>query len=315
MLAVGLGAFNLWRFAYYGQPFPNTFYAKQSTFAEELAGGTRYVVHFFEHGGPYALVGAGLPFLAWTRRFDRRIAVAAWAAAGHLGYVAVIGGDWMIDYRFILPVLPLLAFLLQESLWGALDRLAAAPAVRRAVTALALGALLCWNLEPLYSSNWANGSYRTKRERAYWNALEARRIGEHLDRALPPDALIAIEWAGIIPYYVRQPVFDIFGLNDADILRQDFPGSRMGRKITPEYLVARDPDVILVVAVLFETAEAARAGIDLRPEGTWIHDFFETLQGPAYGYEVAVTRLADGAYYPFLIQGGVEWRGSVDVDG
>jgi hypothetical protein len=220
----------------------------------------------------------------------------------------------MIDYRFILPVLPLLAFLLQETLWGAVDGLPSVSA-RRALAVAGISALLAWNLQPLILGDWASGARRTKREGAYWNAGEAKRIGQHLDQALPPDALIAVEWAGIIPYYARQPVVDIFGLNDADIMAQDFPGSRMGRMPTPEYLAARGPDVIVVVAVLFDTLEAARAGIDLRPKDTKIQQLFETLQDPTFGYEVAVTRLADGTYYPFLIRRDVEWRAAVDVGG
>jgi hypothetical protein len=77
----------------------------------------------------------------------------------------------------------------------------------------------------------------------------------------------------------------------------------------------RDPDVIIVVAALFETPEEARAGIDLRPEGTWIESFYESLRSPTYGYEVAVTKVADDSYYPFLIKRNVTWRPAVDVGG
>ena len=326
----GLVIFNAWRYVYYGQPFPNTFYAKQSTFAEEFAGGTRYVVDFFRNGGPYGLLTLGIPFVAGGKLLlavlclpllvvlcpprrdrpfpERRTAVAAWTAAGHLGYVTLIGGDWMIDYRFILPVLPCLAFLLQEALWGAARLIPGGPLPRRAVAGLAIVGLVAWNLMPLADSPWRDGSRREKRPGAYWNAPDARVIGQHLSNALPPDALIAVEWAGIIPYYVRQPVFDIFGLNDADIMAQDFPGSRMGRAITPEYLVERDPEAVIVVARLFDSEEAARAGIDLRPDGSWIASFFDTLRGPEFGFEVAVTQVDENHWYPFLVKPGWDWR-------
>ena len=343
VLVVGLVVFNAWRYGYYGHPFPNTFYAKQSTFRAEFEGGTRYVMDFFRTGGPYGLLTLGVPFAAeavtrrglllvqgalllvlfcvpllaavprFGARIERRVGIAAWTTAGHLGYVTLIGGDWMVDYRFILPVLPLLAFLLQQGLWLVLGWAMPSSRTRRAVAWAAVFSLLLWNVQPLYRSNWTNGVYHTKRPAAYWNAAEAREIGRHLDQALPPDALIAVEWAGIIPYYVRQPVFDIFGLNDADIMLQDFPGSRMGRAITPEYLVERNPQVVIVVAVLFDTPEAALAGIDLRPEGAWIETFFSALRSPEFGYEVAVTKVAEGSYYPFLIQADVEWRDRVDV--
>jgi hypothetical protein len=286
---------------------------------------TRYVLDFFRTGGPYGLLTLGIPFL-WAAgapylllallcvpvlavfvRVERRVCLAAWTAAGHLGYVTLIGGDWMIDYRFALTVLPLLAFLLQEGLWAATDRVPA-PGPRRALAGVAIAALLAWNLVPLVKSPWIDGSRREKHQNAYWNAVDARSIGHHLDRALPPDALVAVEWAGIIPYYLRQPVFDIFGLNDADIMKQDFRGSRMGRAITAEYLVQRDPKVLIVVARLFETEQAAREGIDLRPEGAWIDDFYDELRQPPYGYEVAVSHVGEDAWYPFLVKPGYDWR-------
>ena len=67
-----------------------------------------------------------------------------------------------------------------------------------------------------------------------------------LDTRLAPGSLVALEWAGIMPFYMRQEVLDIFGLSDKTITSSDrFPGSPMGRGITPEFLVSRNPDIVI----------------------------------------------------------------------
>ena len=302
VLGVGLLAYNGWRLGYYNAPLPNTFYVKQTSLQEDLHGGLKYMKGFARDGGPYLLLALLVPLTVW--RASRVTKAAAWVALGHVGYVISVGGDWMVDYRFVLPTLPLFCLLMQEGLFGIRDRFARPGHPAPKAVTLAMGAVLSLvflcNLTPLVRSEWHRGTRHAGG--AYWHAGEARTIAKHLDAALPADSLVATEWAGIIPFYMRQPIFDIFGLNDSQIMARgdEFPGSKMGRGITPEYLVERSPDLVIVVARLFPTVAKARAGIDGRPEGTRIKDFYRALRDPAHGYELCVVQVGPGAYWPCL---------------
>jgi hypothetical protein len=313
VLGVGLATYNAWRISYYGELLPNTFHAKQSTLQKDVVGGLNYLRLFFTTGGPYALVLVFLPLLA--RRPSRAVKLAAWTSAGHLLYVVAVGGDWMVYHRFVVPVLPFLCLLLQEGLWSLTDWLTEKgwPARRSGLLASAVAAvLLAWNASTIASSRWIGGE--AFRRGPYWHAADAREVARYLDGHLPADALVATEWAGIIPYYMRQPIFDIFGLNDTAVISGDFPGSKMGRGITPEYLAGRSPDVVIVVSRVFPTFEEALAGLDARPPSL-VKDLYAALASPTYGYEPCVMKIGERGYWPCLVRSGSAWRQGLCVGG
>ena len=272
----------------------------------------RYVSRFAVSGGPYALLVVLFPLVA--RRASRAVRLAAWIAAFQVAYVVAVGGDWMVYYRFLLPVLPLVCWLFQETLRrvrsDALEAGVLSPGLDRPLGIAAVVVLLVWSSVPLATSRWTKPGSHT--EGTYWRADHAQIIGEHLDRTLAPDALVATEWAGIIPFHMRQPILDIFGLNDGDISSREFPGSTMGRGITPEYLVERRPDLVIVTALIHPTIEAAREGIDARPPGR-IQRFYASLREPEHGYELCVTEIEGHGFWPFLIRSDHPDRGRLCV--
>ena len=120
-LLAGLVAYNGWRLAFYGDPLPNTFYAKSHALTAQLAEGVSYLLRFATRGGPVVVLLLA-PFLL-AGKWRRTTKLCAWVIAGHLAYVVVVGGDWMPYYRFVLPVLPLLCVLVQEGFWATIERL------------------------------------------------------------------------------------------------------------------------------------------------------------------------------------------------
>ena len=143
----------------------------------------------------------------------------------------------------------------------------------------------------------------------YWHPEEARQIAQAISPRLPEDSLVAVEWAGIMPFYLRQPVLDIFGLSDREITSGQFPGTMMGRGITPEYLAGRHPDLVVYSArVSPSAAEAALVGPAVRGEGLWITRFYDSLLRPEHGYTRCVVRLAEGRYWPVLARRDLEFR-------
>lgn len=307
VLGVGLVVYNAWRIGYYGKPLPNTFYAKQSTLGEDVRMGLAYWRNFARHGGPYLMLMLLTPFLLW--RPSRGVKLCVWMCVGHFCYVTAVGGDWMKYFRFVLTVLPLMCFLMQEGLWRAGERLerVLSRQVATALVSILVVGVLGWNLRPLLSSGWVGGLEH--RRGPYWHAEDARDVARYLDRSLPPDAFVATEWAGIIPYYMRQPILDIFGLNDSEIIESDFPGSKMGKGITPEYLVKRSPDLVIVVARIFPTAEEALASLDNRPEGTNVKKFYAALELPEHGYRPCVAKVREGGFWACLVRSGFSVEG------
>ncbi len=131
--------FLAWRFLYYGDLLPNTFYAKSA--GEPYPGqGWFYVELFF--AAYWVLVPALLAALLmpwWARRGPMPWLVV-WFVVPYLGFVVWVGGDFMFA-RFCLPVVPLLYVALEL----AVRRIAPAGAAWRAVAcAVVAAATLCF---------------------------------------------------------------------------------------------------------------------------------------------------------------------------
>lgn len=317
VFGAGMLLYNGWRLYFYeGYLLPNTFYTKVSQSRwDEIGLGIDYLWLFVQMGGPFALLGVLLPLVA--RRASKTMVLAFGVAGFHLLYVLVVGGDWMPYFRFILTVLPLLCFLLAESLWLAGDMVAAKlpdSGLRKPATAGAVALVLAVGLAPLARSRyvdhwrqdgvWEWGKVDGPWDGPYFGHEDAMTIGRFLDQTLPADTLVCTEWAGIIPFYMRQPVFDMFGLSDKGVIEGGFPGGRMGRAITQEFLVQqRNPSLVVYCGRIYDTIEEARPGIDVRGahKGQWIHDFFTELAHGDWGFVNCVVKL-DGGYWPVLIK-------------
>ncbi|HEY0605929.1 MAG TPA: hypothetical protein VGD58_23600 [Herpetosiphonaceae bacterium] len=111
--------FFAWRFFYYGDLLPNTFYAK-------TGGGLPQAIRGLAHAGSFALFAGG-PVLAlllilaairfvrdWRARSDQLIWQSfTWLVIGiYTAYIISVGGDHFPGYRFFVPVLPFLVLLM-----------------------------------------------------------------------------------------------------------------------------------------------------------------------------------------------------------
>lgn len=251
--------FLLWRYSYYGDWLPNTFYVKTAG-TGRFALGARYLLSFAaEYPALVALAAAGIPAgLAAARGSASRslvIHMTVLLALMHL-YIAWAGGDYMALYRFHVPLLPFAALLAAAALRGAADvlqrlapRRAPQAAAAVAVAAALLGAAF---FAPSLAS--ARGEKRSdavvplrtmKRNTALWVAA-GKALGEHVWA----DAVIATPAAGAIPYYSALATIDQSGLNDRHTARvewepwiADKPGH--GKIATKQYILERSPDIIV----------------------------------------------------------------------
>jgi len=236
-IAVVLVALTTWRLAYYGDPLPNTFYAKTGGMGW-AAGGAYLRHHAGGHPGLWLAALGGLPLAVRSRHG----AALSAACLGFVVYVASIGGDFKPTGRFILPVTALLGAM------GAVG-LRQLPARGGLVAAVVvLGTTLVQLPDVMrQASQWADIRHA--------NLASRQLVGEFLRAQLPPDTLIAIHSAGAIPFYSRLPTIDMWGLTDRHIARAPIPEHGIGlvghERGDPAYVFGRDPAMYLPEDKLF----------------------------------------------------------------
>lgn len=228
------------RVAYYGDIVPNTFHAKVGD-PSQLAGtaasrGLAYLGTTMWTCVPLMaswLVAMGL--LARTPREVARpglVRDALALLAFFVAYVIAVGGDFKGTGRFFIPMLPLFAAVTARGLRGAPRW--AAPAIAAAAVA--------WSVPHFLSmAHFAD---------RFAGELQTRQMaGERLAEITPPETLIAVHAAGVLPFYAGRPTLDMWGLNDAHIARaevDDFGKGTAGHERHDyAYVLSRAPDLIL----------------------------------------------------------------------
>ncbi len=235
--ALTLGLLVAWRLWYYGYPLPSTYYVKiAGHLFDRLPAGLNALWAVGMSQGLVVHVSVLTCSVGWAmaqrgRRAFEQLRFEACFGFAWICYFVYLGGDVLFD-RFLVPIFPLgvLLALRWSEEWSGKPP----PNARLLVLALVLGAA---HLTPLVVDN--RMSYQMdKYDR--WTTL-----GRHL-RAEHPDALLAIDAAGKVPFYSGLKTIDMMGLNDEHIAHGDpRPGFRVGHnKFDPDYVLGRSPDLI-----------------------------------------------------------------------
>jgi hypothetical protein len=222
------------RLVYYGDPLPNTFYAKAGGGAAAWARGGRYLADWLLGYGQVLLVG-----LAFAGAGSRR-ARAALALAGVFAiYVVAVGGDGLVMFRFGLFLIVPLALAAAEGAARAARALAPRRVAPTAVALLALAAALP-------ARNSFAGESRAfalddrARVRLHWSE-----IGRWLARNARPGETAAVPVAGAIAYYGGITTIDMLGITDHHIARRAMPEFGSGiaghEKHDMDYVLSRRP--------------------------------------------------------------------------
>jgi len=311
LMFVGLyGPYYLWRCAYYGYPFPNTFYAKVGSGLHQYIRGVRYLLDYLQWNG---VLVALLPVaLLAKRRRPQMLNVFGIEVAAYLTYIVWVGGDGLAFFRFVACIAPLIYVLAQEGFLEAYEYAMQYVSRRRRLTsavwlafALLLGLSFCWTARQTLASvvfprsgRW----YEPQSELSFpgigtdhhyvWFdnyfvdrlAVAARWLEEHA----PADALVASTPAGSISYHMRLRVIDMLGLNDEHIAHRGSASFGTGRagheKGDGKYVLSRSPDYILLgnVAVLprpIGDDEMAKKLVQLSEHEIWADpDFHERYE-------------------------------------
>ena len=221
----------LWRHAYYGDWLPNTYYAKRGGSEIWLMGWRRFLVFLAETGGWAWLVA--LPALVWRRTRGVAWLLAALVAA-RVAFHTWSGGAWIGRHRFLAPTLPFLYVLVAASVAGLGVRV-----VRPAALGVAAALLL--------APAWLRHAASEAEDLAYARGLSAAHgaLGVALEARTAPDAVIAMNDAGLTPYLARRRNVDMMGITDRHI--GHLPG-RFSLKHDVPYVLAAGPDVIVLIS-------------------------------------------------------------------
>jgi hypothetical protein len=230
------GLLTLFRLAYFGYPFPNTFYAKVSpSLVYRLTEGSRYLTSYVTSSAIVSACCLGMlasaVHLVKVRFADARTFALTAAAATGLLVPVLSGGDHFGGFRFYQPVYPLLLL----TLVNLAERVAVAYVPARAtarldrratlaVSALALG--LCVALQMFA---WLSADPSALVEREFQIAAAGRRLGERATTVFAPQhrlPSIATITVGGLKYAYDGEVVDLMGLNDTRMAHNG--GDRVG---------------------------------------------------------------------------------------
>jgi len=291
------------RYAYFGYWLPNTYHVKGGAGLSNLRWGLEYLDNaaqrYLSVLAAAALLGV-VSLFAWAvarsrnqpRRRSRKGQRASFVVSRHLRlmdakpvwplllitgvwllYVVIQGGDNMVGGRLLVPVLPLI--------YVSIVRIARIRTSRFVVVALASAAVCAlvvvgYVRDPLLTDH-----------RASWEDSAARRhrVGVYLRDNYPPDTLIALNPAGIIPYRSGLRTIDMLGLNDVHIAHEGKRDRslRIGHQAGDGvYVLSQEPDLIL-----FSGGQSPRPGPYISDREIWASPEFrahyELVQWPGVG--------------------------------
>ena len=232
----------LWRWSYYGDLLPNTYYAKVGNSAAQLRRGLGYSNEFFSVTG-YWLVPLALSAL-WSGR-RRFVAVLAIVTAFLVALVVYVGGDGFPMYRFFVPVLSPFFLLVA---WGAahwLERVARRSRGAALAAAVAFCLATAYSAVPAFRGLQYDFVQQDVREVAAW-----KQVGKWLRQHASPGDTVAVITAGAIPFFSGLPAIDMLGLNDRHIAHREMPqmGSLQAghEKHDVDYVLSREPKYVIV---------------------------------------------------------------------
>ncbi len=148
-------------------------------------------------------------------------------------YLVSVGGDFLPYYRFCLPLVPILVVGGLIGWWSVGKRALVVASILAAVGII---------LDGSAGREYRQAGLRRRAER------ERHEIGRYLRRHWPPDTVIALNAAGIIPYESGFRTIDMMGLCDPEIARSSRPGVTFipgHSRCAPDVVLEREPDLIL----------------------------------------------------------------------
>jgi arabinofuranosyltransferase len=315
-------AYFIWRWSYYGRFLPNTYYVKVGGFSLYHQG-LYYLFDFVRRFRLWLLI-IPLAFLSKAVKSNIRLKMIIPYFISLISvfslYVVYVGGDFMDMFRFLVPILPMFFFLVQEGFRGiysypestvknqipengkpSLKQQPTREKHRRTIwtTAEICLIILCLFLLILPSREsdkmWNRKGIDSIRLLREYSRLWSR-VGMMFKEIARPGESLSTTAAGAIPFYSELYTIDEFDLALTSVSRSDLivnkarPGHN--KLVTDEYIVSRKPTYVLGHPKIYEEFE--------RPQWEWVVK--EPFASAGYKIETFRIRISDSeAIYVYFM--------------
>jgi arabinofuranosyltransferase len=258
------------RMFYYGDFWPNTYYAKGPFSWARVEQGWQYIHRSLKPMGPLWVGGTlTLCLAAFSRELRRRIWFALFALILWLLYLVRIGGDIFPQRRHLLVVFALLAFLLLallQWLWERRHLLRFSAWLVGPVLLTWLGVAQQRDIARLLALS----------DKGHWSGQP---VGQFLRKVFEKQRpLLAVDAAGALPYFYQLPCLDMLGLNDRHIARHpppDIGTGFIGHELGDgRYVLSRKPDLVAFWTPVGGDRPRYRSGLEMVEQPT----FYELYQ-------------------------------------
>ncbi|MGB7062401.1 MAG: hypothetical protein WBF13_08640, partial [Candidatus Zixiibacteriota bacterium] len=237
---------------YYGKLLPNTFYIKVAG-ATYYQQGFSYLLDFLERFWMWFMV-IPLLFLGKGMKLNANLKIVVFYFTSMIlvfsGYVVYVGGDFMDMFRFFVPILPLLFFLIQEGFRG-MYRYPQPFSNRKQRMSLVVTEILLVGLTLFVL---ASPSKETNR---VWHRKDIDSIGMLRETAIlwskvglmfrekaKPNETLSTSAAGAIPYYSGLYTIDELGLSLASLgglKERKVHRAGHSKRVTDVFLLSKRP--------------------------------------------------------------------------
>jgi hypothetical protein len=271
----------LWKRHYYGYWLPNTWYVKGSTGFANLEQGWIYFLFNAERYMAAVILLVGAMLYGVYKNKSPALKVSAplvLIATVWMMYIIMQGGDNMVGGRFILPVLPLGFCLIIK----VISQVQMKPTWAM-MSATILGIVLIYGY-------LANPGLLAQAE-SWRNAFPIRKnAGIYLRNHFPENVVVALNQAGIIPYYSQLPIIDMLGLNNVHIAhngKRNYNLWYAHQAGDGDYVLSQKPDIIIFSGDTL----SSEPGNFISDQEIWSSDQFwkeyTLLEWPGIGYVYA----------------------------
>lgn len=276
-------AWLIFRLAWYGSLLPNPYYVKGSGSTVDMV--LDYLRPWFATETTFLAAGIlGLVLLRFVER--RRVWLLGGMLLAQVVFLAGMGVDWLVNQRFVVPALPLLAAAAGGG-FGAWTERRPFEGARAWAPAAVLVALFGWQASLSVPTNIASlekgAVTRTPRDRVLdWppGSLDRTFAGsssEVLTWALarvPPHASVATSDVGLMGYTTDWTLIDLSGLVDPDMggktgLSHEEKVESLHRR-APDWLILRDGPAFHLILTRKAAWLRDEYELEMGPKGLWV---------------------------------------------
>lgn len=231
----------IWLFWYYGDIIPNTFHAKVSSNFAQLREGFRYSYRFFMSISLSSLflflAVKDYKALSNFTKYCTNIFIVS------LIYIIIIGGDFMFSYRFFIPIMPYLVFVITSSILNLLQNPISEGNKK-------IKSRFVFVMFLIISFNLLSVSFLHKTEiKNYMMIGNGKITANYFNNNFPQNKTIALSAIGAFGFYSKMKILDVLGLTNKKIALSKVSNNSDSlyshNRSNAKYVIDSKPDIIL----------------------------------------------------------------------